>query len=129
MPSISSATRRAGALLVAAVACVAAAGLTTAAPREARPARCEIRLDRSGGSVTLTALAHSDKRVAGRYSLRVSGAGTDIRQGGPFEAAPGRAATLGTVSLGLSGGTARADLDLDVGGETLSCSQRIGGGI
>ncbi|WP_416356496.1 curli-like amyloid fiber formation chaperone CsgH [Aureimonas phyllosphaerae] len=129
MPSIPSATRRAGALLLAAVASLAAAGLTTAAPREAGPARCEIRLDRTGGSVTLTALAHADKRVAGRYSLRVSGAGTDIRQGGPFEAAPGRTTTLGTVSLSLSGGSARADLDLDVGGETLSCSQRIGDGI
>lgn len=129
MPSILPARRRAAALLlVAAVSGSTLAGMAQAA-RTSEPVRCEIALSRSAGTITLRALAHSETRVSGSYRLRVSGSGSEIRQGGRFEAAPGRTAVLGTVTLGTSGGGYRADLDLDLGDEVLSCSQRIGGGI
>lgn len=128
MSSISGTPQKAAALLLLVTASAGALGGMAQAARVPEPARCEIRLSRAGGGVTLTALAHAEHRVAGQYALRISGSGTDIRQGGPFEAAPGRPATLGTISLGGGGGY-RADLDLDVGGRTVSCAQRIGGGI
>ncbi len=129
MSSIPSGPRRAAVLaLLAAVSGGALSGMALAA-RSPEPARCEIDLSRKGGSVTLTARAHADKRIAGQYSLLISGSGTRIRQGGPFEAAPGRPATLGTVTLGTSGSAYRAELDLDLASETVSCSKRIGGGI
>lgn len=129
MSSIVSMPRRLAALLLLAAGSGGALASMASASGGAKLASCEIALSRSAGALTLTALAHADRNVAGRYSLRVSGSGTDIRQGGSFEVAPDRPATLGTVTLGSSGAHYRADLDLHLGTETLSCSRRIGGAI
>jgi len=90
-------------------------------------ARCELRVARQGGTVALTALAHADEPVSGRYALRVSGPGTAIRQGGDFRAAPGRPATLGAVTIGTPGRGAKAELDLVIDGRTTRCETPLDG--
>ncbi len=83
MSSILPGHRRAVAALLLAASAGTIAGMAGGGAQAARggdPARCEIRVARSGGGVALTALAHADARVAGTYSLRISGGGTDIRQ-------------------------------------------------
>ncbi|WP_442880248.1 curli-like amyloid fiber formation chaperone CsgH [Aurantimonas sp. A2-1-M11] len=77
----------------------------------------------------MTALAHAEKATRGEYAFRVSGRGTDIRQGGPFAVASGGTALLGTVTLGAGGSGYDADLTVVVDGKTISCSERVGGGI
>ena len=93
------------------------------------PARCELDVSRRDGSVELTALAHAEKATRGEYAFRVSGRGTDIRQGGSFTIASGGTEQLGTVTLGAGGSGYDADLTLVVSGKTISCSGRVGGGI
>jgi len=130
MRPLSLSTRRlALALLLAGTAAGAVSGGPALAAPARNEARCELRVERAGGGVALTALAHADAPVSGRYALRVSGAGTDIRQGGSFSAAPGRPATLGTVSLGSRQLAARAALDLTVDGRTLTCRSGAAGGL
>ncbi|RIK89002.1 MAG: hypothetical protein DCC69_00265 [Hyphomicrobiales bacterium] len=62
---------------------------------------------------------------AGSYSFEVSGAGTQIRQGGAFGAAAGATATLGSVRLG-SGGPYEARLGISTGGGTVQCAEWTG---
>ncbi len=119
--------------LAAALLLLGAAGAAVAGPVGARSpaatAECELDVTRGVGSVELTALAHAGKATRGEYDLRVSGRGTDIRQGGPFTTGPDGTAELGMVTLGTGGSAYTADLEITVGGETISCSRRIGGGI
>lgn len=91
------------------------------------PLSCEIVATPSGRTTAIEGVVHSDATLTGSYQLRVSGPGTNISQGGPFDAAAGRPATLGSVTLGGTGGSYDVRLDVEAGGASTSCSQRIGG--
>jgi len=95
------------------------------------PVRCEIRVTPEGGMVSLEALAHADRNVIGTYSFHVRSAGraggTVIEQGGAFSAAPGRPATLGTVTLDAKSAIYDAKLEVTVDGKSVGCADRIGG--
>lgn len=119
--------------LAAALILLGATGVAFAGPVGARsnaaPAECELKVGRGVGSVELTALAHAAKATRGEYDFRVSGRGTDIRQGGPFVTGPDGTAELGLVTLRTGGSAYTADLQIEIAGKTISCSRRIGGGI
>jgi len=87
--------------------------------------RCEIAASAAHGIVTLEARAHAREALAGSYSFEVSGAGTQIRQGGAFGAAAGATATLGSVRLG-GGGPYEARLGISTGGGTVQCAEWTG---
>lgn len=117
-------------ILAAGMALVAGAGFAAAGAGTAGdsgPLRCEIVSSASGGMTSIEGVAHSDRPVAGTYQLRVSGPGANISQGGEFDASAGRAATLGSVRLGGSGGSYDVKLEVKAGGHTSSCSERVGG--
>jgi hypothetical protein len=92
--------------------------------------RCEIRVTPEGGMVSLEALAHADRNVSGTYSFHVEGAGrtggTNIKQGGAFNAAPGKPATLGTVTLDAKGAVYDARLEVTVDGKSIGCAKQVG---
>lgn len=114
-----------------------AAGFATAdgSPEAAlgEPLRCEIVANPSGGMVALEGVIHTDMPISGSYRFRVvssgGGGSSNIQQGGNFSAAPGEAATLGTVMIGNSGGTYRATLEIVANGKTIACTDRTGGAI
>ncbi|MEF0941860.1 curli-like amyloid fiber formation chaperone CsgH [Rhizobium sp. BR 362] len=91
--------------------------------------RCEIRATPEAGMVTLEALARADKRVSGNYTFHVKSAGSaggsNIDQSGAFDATPGRAVTLGSVSLRSKAGAYDATLDITAGDNTVRCARRI----
>ena len=87
------------------------------------PLSCAIETSRSGGMVSIESVATSDRAVVGSYAFSVKGGGTNIRQGGEFEAGAGQSVTLGQVMLGGSGYDLR--LEVSAGGRTVQCSQRI----
>lgn len=86
---------------------------------------CEIVANSSRGLVTLEGRALAGEALSGSYSFEVSGTGTRIRQGGPFGAAAGATATLGSVSLGGSG-PYEARLEISANGRTVQCAERTG---
>lgn len=105
---------------------VAAAGATIGASQASStdgPLSCAIETSRSGGMIAIESVAISDRAVAGTYSFTVRGGGTDIRQGGEFEAAAGEQVALGQVMVG--GGSYEARLDVKAGGRTATCSESI----
>jgi hypothetical protein len=110
------------ALGLALAGCGAAAGTGTA---QAEPLRCEIVAKSSGGSTRLEAVAHADRSVRGSYSFHVSSSGpsgsSNIRQGGEFEAGPGRSPTLGVASFG---GSYTARLELTANGRKSACERK-----
>jgi hypothetical protein len=128
MPMLRSRHRLAAALVLLGATGAAFAGPAVTKSSEG-PIRCELDVSRRGGSIELTALANAEKATRGEYAFRVSGRGTDIRQGGPFAVASGGTVQLGTVTLGTGGSGYDADLTLVVAGKTISCSDRVGGGI
>ncbi|MBB5575402.1 MULTISPECIES: curli-like amyloid fiber formation chaperone CsgH [Rhizobium] len=91
--------------------------------------RCEIRITPEAGMVTLEALARTDKRVSGTYAFHVESVGgtggSNIDQSGAFDASPGRAATLGSVSLSSKAGAYDATLDVTADSNTIRCTRRI----
>lgn len=89
------------------------------------PLTCEIQMSRSGGMIALESVAASDEAVAGSYSFTVRGGGTDISQGGDFEAGPGETVTLGQVMLGANG-SYDARLEVEADGRSVSCEERVG---
>ncbi|MFB9981582.1 curli-like amyloid fiber formation chaperone CsgH [Mesorhizobium kowhaii] len=95
------------------------------------PVRCEIRATPDGGMVSLEAFAHTDTNVSGTYSFHVESAGrtggTNIEQGGPFSAAPGKPAALGAVTLDAMGAVFDARLEITVDGKRIGCTERVGG--
>lgn len=107
-------------------AAFAAAG---ASQPDSGPLRCEIVASSSGGMTQIAGLAHAGKALSGSYQLRVSGPGTSINQGGEFDAASGRPATLGSVTLGGSARSYDVRLEVRAGGHTVSCAERIGRSI
>ncbi|MCG5480115.1 curli-like amyloid fiber formation chaperone CsgH [Sinorhizobium alkalisoli] len=131
MPRIADHPRRATAALALVLLPAVALAAMGAAGQADGPVRCEIRVAPEGTLMTLEALVHADKNVSGTYSFRVKSAGrmggTDIEQGGAFDAAPGRPAVLGTVALSANGAAYDAALDVTVGGSNVSCTERVGG--
>ncbi|WP_192177388.1 curli-like amyloid fiber formation chaperone CsgH [Mesorhizobium amorphae] len=129
MPRLVKHPRRVIAAL--ALCSVGAMATMATADQSLGPVRCEIRATPDGGMVLLEALAHTDRNVSGTYSFHVESAGrtggTNIEQGGAFSAAPGRPATLGIVTLDAKGGVFDAKLEVTVGGNSISCAERLGG--
>lgn len=116
------------AILAAGVAAgigAATAGGDSAARSAGGQLECEIVTSNTGGRIAIEGVAHAQRSLTGTYQLRVSGPGTNINQGGDFDAAAGRSATLGSVTLG--GGQRGYDIKLEVnsGGDRASCSKRV----
>lgn len=88
------------------------------------PLSCGIEQSRSGGMVRLESVATSQTSVFGTYAFKVRGSGTDISQGGEFEAAAGETVSLGMVMLGAQGASYDATLEIRANGRSVSCSQR-----
>lgn len=86
---------------------------------------CEIVASASAGAVTLEGRAGAAEPLSGSYRFEVSGAGTQIRQAGPFGTAAGATATLGSVRLGGKG-PYEATLVVDANGETVRCAEWTG---
>ncbi|MCB1488335.1 MAG: hypothetical protein KDJ88_12880 [Bauldia sp.] len=98
------------------------------------PVRCVINSGASGGMLTLQGLVSADVDAAGSYRFTVrntgGGGGAKVSQGGDFALVAGETATLGQVMLGSNGTTIYdARLTITVDGETLECSERVGGAI
>lgn len=108
-------------------ACIVAgfgAALAAAGASQAKsPMQCEIATQTSGGMTVIEGVVHTSKTTTGTYTMKVSGPGANISQGGDFEATAGRPAVLSSVAL--SGKGQRIDLDVTAGRETASCSKRL----
>ncbi|WP_137135796.1 curli-like amyloid fiber formation chaperone CsgH [Rhizobium sp. FKY42] len=117
------------ALLLAAVG--GTAGLAIAGSSKG-PLRCELRVTKSGGNITLEALAFSDKSIEGTYRLMVDrsgqGGNSVIQQGGPFNVDAAKASSLGLVSLG-TGSSYDARLEVKGGGTSVKCTETVGAGV
>ena len=85
---------------------------------------CEIVTSKTSGMTIIEGVVTSGKAISGTYSLRVSGSGTNIRQGGDFDAAPNEKTALGKVSLGGSASDYDIDLKVETGGRTVPCNTR-----
>lgn len=96
------------------------------------PVRCDIQVSGRGGGVTLEGVVYAKTAVEGSYRLRVTQSGgsgsSNINQGGDFNAGPGGAVSLGTVTLGGSGAYV-ARLEVSWGGGHTVCSERVGGSL
>lgn len=90
------------------------------------PFSCEIEQSRSGGMILVESVVTSDTRSSGHYSFTLRGPGTNISQGGAFEAGPGETLSLGTVMVGANGTTYDAELEVNASGQSLTCTRRIG---
>lgn len=85
---------------------------------------CEIVTSKTSGMTIIEGVVTSGKAISGTYSLRVSGSGTNIRQGGDFDAAPNEKTVLGKVSLGGNASAYDIDLKVETGGRTIPCNTR-----
>lgn len=112
-----------GAIALGAAVTLAPLGASTAA----EGLRCEIRIVSGGGMIGIEPTVLTQDAVRGTYRLRLTGSGpsgrTDVSQGGPFDAAPG-ATRLARTSLS-AGASGDAELTVTVGGDAVTCSQRI----
>ncbi|WP_127520424.1 curli-like amyloid fiber formation chaperone CsgH [Mesorhizobium sp. Z1-4] len=113
---------------------VAIAGAAYAATSgEEKATGCEIRTTQQGSMISLDGVFVADAAVSGSYKLLITSVGgggnTNIRQGGGFSAQAGEEVTLGRVMVGGYGASYDASLEVEAGGETLKCSERIGGSI
>jgi hypothetical protein len=111
--------------------CVASAGQTASSGNASdEPLRCEIRLTETGGMTSLEGVVEADEAIDGDYRFQVVSSGgsnnTNIRQGGAFSAGPDDEVTLGRVMLG-GNGSYEANLTLEADGETVECSEEVGG--
>ena len=109
------------------IGCVANAGQPAAANDE--PLRCSIETSSAGGMTVLEGVVESDTAIRGDYRFSVEGSGsssTRIRQGGQFSAGPGAPVTVGRVMLG-GNADYEASLTLELGGDTIDCSEDGGG--
>ena len=110
---------------------LAGCGMAAANSDEATPAgdavRCAIETTRSGGGVSVLAVAGSKAPTSGTYRLTVTGGGgnsTSIRQGGEFSVGPTADAELGRVIVGP--GSYDVRLDLTASNGTASCREHVG---
>lgn len=103
---------------------------TAASTASAGPLRCELILSESRGATTIEGRVSSERAVTGTYRLSISSASSGgramINQSGDFEARPGAPAVLGQTTLGGNRGQYRADLELSVPGQRLTCNERSG---
>lgn len=87
--------------------------------------RCEVVTRDLGDSVEFSGKITADHALAGDYTLKirkVSGAGhAMIDQSGAFSVASGRTATIGQATLSGSPGHYKADLELNLDGQSLHC--------
>jgi hypothetical protein len=91
---------------------------------------CEISVDERPGTVALEARVMSPGPADGEYRFRVTkrgGGGANIDQSGLFHTDRGRRQRVGQITLGADGGRYDARLEITHDGETISCSERIGG--
>jgi hypothetical protein len=95
-----------------------------------QPVRCEIDVSSANGMIVLQGVVHADDAVSGGYRFRVvstgRSGGSDIVQGGDFNANPGVVARLGRVMLGGGGGY-EARLEVTANGTAAVCTERVGG--
>lgn len=93
---------------------------------------CEIRQSRARGQLMLEPMVSAASGASGSYSLTLAGGGSGnsstISQGGGFTAPPGRATSLGQVSLD-GGGVYRARLEVSAGGGKAVCAGKVGGAL
>lgn len=131
MPRIVKHSRRVMAALALILVPAGALATMATADQSVGPVRCEIRATPEGGMVLLEALAYADRNVSGTYSFHVESTGrtggTSIEQGGAFNAAPGKPATLGAVTLDAKAGVYDAKLEVAVDGKSIGCAARVGG--
>lgn len=111
------------AMLVGLAAAAATIGASQASVSDG-PLSCAIETSRSGGAIAIESIARTERAASGSYSFSVRGGGTDIRQGGEFDAGAGETVTLGEVMLG--GGSYDLRLEVSAGGRSVTCAQRIG---
>ena len=88
---------------------------------------CDILATRTAHGLRLEAIAHADRSVHGAYDFVItaqgSGGSSDVTQGGPFDLAAGRSATVGVAEI--SRGRYRAVLTLsDADGELCRLERR-----
>ncbi|MGX7873451.1 curli-like amyloid fiber formation chaperone CsgH [Mesorhizobium sp. ORM6] len=131
MLRIVNRSRRVIAALAGVLVSAAAVATMASADQSVGPVRCEVSVTPEGGMVSLEALAHADRNMSGTYSFHVESAGrtggTNIEQGGPFSAAPGKPAALGTVTLNAKDAVYDARLEITVDGKSIGCAERVGG--
>lgn len=103
---------------------------TSASTVSAPPLRCELILSEARGATTIEGRVSAERPVAGTYRLSISSSSSGgramINQSGDFEARPGAPAILGQTTLGGPSGQYRADLELTVPGQRLTCNERSG---
>ena len=106
------------------------AASTAASTTSAAPLRCELILSEARGATTIQGRVSAERPVAGTYRLSISSSSSGgramINQSGDFEARPGAPAILGQTTLGGPSGQYRADLELTVPGQRLTCNERSG---
>ena len=112
-------------------------GLVFAAPDQATAGggsglRCEIYQSSRGGGVVLEGVVFSDQATDGSYEFRVAksggGGSSDINQSGEFSVGAGGKSSVGSVSLGGSGGYS-ATLKVSAAGHAVACKERSGGSL
>jgi len=91
--------------------------------------RCEIRLTPTRNGLRIEAIGRSDGAAAGDYELVVTKTGpsgdSDVVQGGPFELAAGREASLSATEFAVARGDRyRARLVLRAGSDELCRDER-----
>lgn len=109
------------ALLMACTAGAAGSGQSSA---NASSPACEIVTRNLGGMTVIESVVTSRTALSGSYTLRVSGNGANIRQGGEFDAVANERTVLGKVSLGGSARAYDIDLQVEAGGKTIPCKTR-----
>jgi hypothetical protein len=90
------------------------------------PAQCEIVTKTSDGMIAIEALAHAKKATSGSYNLTISGPGTNLDQGGAFDAKASQSITLGSAMLSANGSGLDIELEVHANGTTSKCTKRVG---
>jgi hypothetical protein len=97
------------------------------------PVRCEIKVKDQGNSVSLEGSVFAAKTTQGDYHFRVNksggGGSANIDQRGEFRAGPNNPGRFGNVTLGTNGGSYVAKLTVTADGETIECSEKVGGSL
>ncbi len=121
----------AAALLPLSFAWGAAASSDVPPPADTDGPSCDLRVARQGGSLVLEGLVFTPAPASGSYELEISqggyAGGSDIRQGGDFEVAPGEDGSLGIVSLPARGAYA-ATLIVHWHDGAPDCTRHVGTG-
>lgn len=85
---------------------------------------CDIDVDRTANGIRITPVVHSDRALAGEYSLVVTKTGggnsSDINQGGPFDVSRGESVRLGSSEFSMERGAKfRATLKVRANGREI----------